>query len=309
MNFSQLSTNDALIRGIGAGIIATCIMVLGALGFYFLMSFLTVPIFYVGLRDGTKIAAIAVLVAFIFISFLNGFYVGLLITILLSAPALYLSYRATTHYGIDDQGKVSKVSLTLLILDNLMIGLVIMAVYFAFMSSVMNHEVIQKLITSFETTLNIRLSDLNLTFDKVVRTLRLVPGIMGLAFFMTFALNGMIAQNILIKQHKNLRPKDEDLALELPFWLWIVLGSQGVLAIIFQHSIIGDLTLNVVLVLLGAFMIQGISVFHALSNKTEHKKISLIVFYCLIFLPWFSFVIITVGVFEPWLKLRQRILN
>ena len=301
--------SEPLGRSIGFGIICACIY-LTALTPLFCVSFFTLsPLFYIGLRDGVKSTFIASACAFVLIMLASNIVVGLSVVIFFMIPCLYLLHYALLkpfdqrlNYQLPDDWY----PLSHLIQHLLSISLVIMGLILIYLSLTFNHDKIAQIyptvIQYFDNAL------LKWDIEKFTFIFKIIPGFMGLGFFIMMAINATVAQQILVFQQKNSRPHFDSYNFELTSWPGIGLIINGASALLFQGSIIADFSRNVVLVLLGAFMIQGMSIFHVLSQGIAYKKIFLSVcYFLLILLSWLGGIVAFLGILEPWLQLRQKI--
>ena len=307
MNALPSLTNDVNVRAIGAGTLSACFIILALMGFYHVLLISIFPLFYMGLRDRIKPAVIATLISFILVAVTTTLSLGLYLAIFIFVPTLYLSYRATIAFDQSNNPHQNNYSNERLVLETLMICLSIMAINFIYMSTQFDVSTLEKLINQFKTDTNMKMFSHGLTTDYIMQCLRFAPGCLGLIFYIIFSVSGITAQQLLIKQNKNLRFSHNEKQFCLPMWPWLVLGVEGILAVIFDGTIIGDFALNVVLVLFGAFMIQGMSVFHAFSIRSDYKKIITIGFYFILcILPGLLSIVIIIGIFEPWIQWRQK---
>ena len=136
--------------------------------------------------------------------------------------------------------------------------------------------------------------------------IRFLPALMTSAAFLTTLLNAGIAQGVLVKLKKNQRPTPSLSEIELAWWLWIALAACGVMALLTSGGM-RDLWMNETLVLGIAFFFQGLSVMQLILNHYFPGKMFHWIFYVgMIVFGWLILMVMMLGVFEPWVKLRKR---
>ncbi len=302
-----LQPQNEIARGLGGGILGACLFLLAFFGLPFFSQFCLLPIFYIGLRDGLKNAALSSGIAFIFIFFASNFAFAITFLILFLLPGLYLVSKSLLNRSAPD-GTQEWHPAGHLVIQATIVGLVIMGLAFIFLNVMVDEQKIKQLYDTAQSRHLSEFAALKISFENMVSLIKISPGLTGLGFFLTLAMNGMLAQKILIHQQKNLRPAPDIKTLEMPSWPWVGLAICGIIALLFHSRMVGGFALNVVLVLAGAFMLQGISIFHVFCEGKPHSKLYLGGFYFLLLVfPWLVISICIAGVFEPWLNLRQKI--
>lgn len=133
----------------------------------------------------------------------------------------------------------------------------------------------------------------------------LIPGLTGMSWFLTLVVNGTLAQALLVGLRLNRRPSPDLGAIALPAWLLLALVVAGVATLL--PGLVGFLGANLVLILLPAFVLAGLGIMHAVSRPWPLRPLFLTAVYLLaFFLGWPLVVLALLGVFEPWIRLRQR---
>jgi len=139
--------------------------------------------------------------------------------------------------------------------------------------------------------------------------LTLVPYFAGMAAAMWalgLVLNVVIAQGLLAKGGRNIRPSPRLRELTLPDGLsWALVGS-ALMALIASGEIeyIGH---NLAIVLSVPFFFLGLAVVHKLAGLTPLPGVMLgLVYLVVIFSGWFVLVIAGIGILEQWFGLRNR---
>jgi len=94
---------------------------------------------------------------------------------------------------------------------------------------------------------------------------------------------------------------------ELPWWPWWALAVIGIFAF-FGSGQVGTISINMLWALLNAFMLEGLAIIHSYSTKYEQRNLFLWIFYTLmVVFGWLALPVLIVGIFEPWLNLKERL--
>lgn len=139
--------------------------------------------------------------------------------------------------------------------------------------------------------------------------LTLVPYFAGMAagmWALGLVVNMVIAQGLLAKGGRNIRPTPRLRELTLPDWLsWALVGS-ALLALIASGEI-EYLGRNIAIVLAMPFFFLGLAVVHKLATQTPYPGAMLgLVYLVMIFSGWFVLVIAGIGILEQWVGLKSR---
>ena len=133
-----------------------------------------------------------------------------------------------------------------------------------------------------------------------------VPGIAAASWMVMTAVNGTLAQALLVRAGRNVRPSAEFAQLRLPPWLVAGVGMG------FAAWLLGDgfpkfIGQLFTVVCLTAFLIQGLAVVHAVSRHWHWRVPFLAAFYVfLVIINWLVAPVIVLGLAEQWLRLRER---
>ncbi len=150
----------------------------------------------------------------------------------------------------------------------------------------------------------------NLTFTPAVLVafLRYVPGFMTLwaavASFINLSLGHHLALRAPGRSTITVAPLT---SLNLPFWLWGFFAVCGVIGMLFSDFLLGLIAVNVILVLMAVFLVEGLSVLKCVLARHKNGKVLFLVGAGVVFV--FNFLvlgIVIVGILEPWLKLRRK---
>jgi hypothetical protein len=132
------------------------------------------------------------------------------------------------------------------------------------------------------------------------------PGLVGVAWIITTAINGTLAQALLKRTGKNLRPSPYFADLDAPDWLSWAIAASAVVALIGPGDL-GYVGRNVVMILAVPYFFMGLSVVHALARRLNFPGTFLAAFYLVLIISvWIAVLVACVGAIEHWLGLRHR---
>lgn len=135
-----------------------------------------------------------------------------------------------------------------------------------------------------------------------------LPAMIGVSWLIMVAVNGVLAQSLLVNFGRALRPTPAFAALRLPYWPAYAVGGAAVLWLIAGPGNIGFTAAAVLIVMLAPFFIQGLTVVHVAARRIPARLIVLIFFYMfMLFLLWPMIVVAVLGLVEQWLRLRRRL--
>ena len=132
------------------------------------------------------------------------------------------------------------------------------------------------------------------------------PGAVGGSCMLMSVVNAALAQNLLTRMKRSLRPTPDYAALMLPQWLsWPLVGSAA-LALI-GPSDIAYTGRNLTLVFAVPLFFVGLAVAHTLARRVAYAGILLAGFYFVLFLSgWAMLAVAGIGMAEQWVGLRGR---
>lgn len=123
---------------------------------------------------------------------------------------------------------------------------------------------------------------------------------------LTLLINAVLAQGLLAKGGRNLRPTPRLRELRLPDWLSWALVAMALLALIGPGDI-GYIGRNLFLVLAVPYFFLGLAVVHKVAGMTPLPGALLsLVYLVVIFSGWFALLIAGIGILEQWVGLSQR---
>lgn len=132
------------------------------------------------------------------------------------------------------------------------------------------------------------------------------PGAMGASWVLMLVVNALLAQSILVRLGKNLRPSPSLADMTLPQWLaWPMVGMAaiGLLA----SGDIRYIAQNTSIVLAVPYFFLGIAVVHWAVRRLSFATPLLVGFYLILFMSgWALLLVAALGMAEQWTGLRNR---
>ena len=142
--------------------------------------------------------------------------------------------------------------------------------------------------------------------DLVAATVPLFPGMVGTSWILMTAVNGALAQGILVRAGRNLRPSPKLVDLTLPDWMSWLLVASAVMAL-FGPGEMEYTGRNLTLISATPFFFLGLAVMHALVRRLSFSGPLLVVIYLMvIFSNWAAGAAAGIGIIEQWAGLRYR---
>ena len=138
------------------------------------------------------------------------------------------------------------------------------------------------------------------------RFIPLFPGYAVISWLLMLIVNGMMAQGLLVRMGRNLRPSPAYARMNAPEWLYWTI----VIAAIFTLAGSGNVEYvarNLVLVCALPFFFIGLGIVHVMVQRLTQPSIALTVMYILlIFFPALGLAVAIMGFAEQWAGLRNR---
>jgi len=142
--------------------------------------------------------------------------------------------------------------------------------------------------------------------NAIKRAIPLFPGSVSAFWALSLLCNAIIAQGLLAKGGRNLRPTPRLREFALPDWLSWAWVASALIALIApaEMEYIGR---NLALVLVVPFFFLGLAVVHKLAGMTPLPSALLsLIYVVMIFSGWFVLVIAGLGILEQWVGLMAR---
>ena len=132
-----------------------------------------------------------------------------------------------------------------------------------------------------------------------------VPAAAAIAWVVSVVVNMALAQAILVRRRRNLRPSPGFSTLQLPPML--MFPFVAALALGFVPGMIGFIGQTLAVIISIPYFLVGFAVFHTVSRPWPMRELILVGVYVLtIVVGWIAIAFTALGFIEHWLHLRQR---
>ena len=132
------------------------------------------------------------------------------------------------------------------------------------------------------------------------------PAMVGVSWIIMLSLNGVLAQGLLVRFGRNLRPSPSMAVLQLPRVLAIMFGCALLASL--APSLIGYAGTTISVYFMVPYLLVGLAVVHALAGKLTSAHIVLVIFYVVLVLFGLFGLALTagLGLVEQWFNVRRR---
>jgi len=269
-------------------------------GLVFLSYLAPLPLFFLGLGVGLRSLYGAGLIATLLIFSLVGPFIAAQFFAFSALGPAFLINRALLQ-RTKSSGEIAWYPTSYLLRDfSLYSGFVMLLALGAYLYITQTqdvHIIVKNLLEALDPKQQI--SDLEPLLLKILPT---IPGFIAFSWGVMMLLNGTLAQSLLVRLHRNLRPTPNLKDLETPQSFLILLGLSLLLSVIGVGSleILGK---NATIVLIFPFFLVGLGLVHKWLRKTSYTIIGLLVFYALLFVfLWPILFVIVLGIIKPWIE-------
>ena len=143
------------------------------------------------------------------------------------------------------------------------------------------------------------------TAEALKSSVVFVPAVVACSWLVMAAVNGVVAQAIAARAGWNRRPSPQLAELELPFWLWPLMGMAAFLAFLGSTGI-GLFGRSALIVLIVPFGFLGLAVIHKFANRWSYRQLGLAAVYVgIIVFNWPILAVVVLGLVEDWAHLRR----
>ena len=295
----------------GAGVLSALLylsVVLGQPSAMLLAYLAQLPLFAVALGMGGLAGVTATGSAAVVVSLVGGVIAGGLFLIVSGVPVMVVGRKALLNRQ-DADGKTEWYPLGLLVTWMVGMGAGAFVVAGALLST--STEGLEASIRSFLGLGVDRLmasaaeADRQRILDAIVPWF---PAAVVMSWLAMVAINAALAQGVLARFGRNLRPSPELADIELPGLLTIVLGIAGAAAVVGPDAL-GFIGRNLFLILLVPFFFLGLGVVHAVARKFSPQKPFILVaaYAAMLLLGWPVALVAGLGLFDQWLGLRRKL--
>jgi hypothetical protein len=295
----------------GAGLASALLhgaLLTGSFGAIILAYLAQLPLFVIGLWMGYTSVAIAAVTAVIVLAAAGGFLFALAYLLVNAAPALLMTYLAQ-HSRTDAEGTTEWYPPGLLITWLVCLAAAAflgLAIAYADAPGGAEGLLRRGLESAFRQLGAPGSSTDNPAIgDAAAAIARFMPGIVAGSWMAMVVVNGVLAQGLLVRFKRHLRPSPQMADIDLPTWLLgaVAIGLIGA----FMPGNAGFLGANLFLIFMPAYVLAGLGVVHALSARLTSRGLLLTATYTLLLLfGWPLIIAALLGLAEPWLNLRRR---
>ncbi len=305
---------DRLVA-LAAGVASAMLLLLALTGLPIAMLFLytvPLPLYLIGLRQGLSGLILAGAIGTVVAGMVSGTIVAALgFLLLFAAPALTLVHHALLSRTGGDGRKewyppgwlagwlAAMAAMSLIVLDIALMG------DGGGDGGGLEGHISRTLPEALE-----RLTGGNTPPDLLQRTelwIGVFPAMLACAWIGAGALNAGVAQNVLQKGAKALRPTPEYTLIEAPFWVLYALAAAAFLALVGPGTL-DYLGRNLAIIFAMPYFFVGLATVHVLARRAKARLGVLVTFYILlIFLGLVGmFAVSALGLAEQFLRLRRK---
>jgi hypothetical protein len=301
-----MSRNILMAVGAGLGSSVLFLLVLSGNPLALLLSYFGhLPLFLIGLWQGPKRLLVAAIAACSALVLLGGLLPFTVFMVVFAGPAMLLT-RMALVVRKDQNGNLAFLPSGIVVSAMA----VMVATVMIFVTGTLTAEGvdIQDFIAKF---LSQMYSEMGVPMTSDVQGLigmfqTYFPAIAAVSWLLMLFANAAIAQAILVRAGKNLRPTPSMATFALPGWSLFVFALAG-FTVGFADGSLAYVARNVAVVLAVPFLFQGLALVHGQAARWPQKRVILTVFYIVAVLSTWSFIAITgLGIVEHLIRLRGK---
>ena len=279
----------------------------GASGGLLFVHFAPLPLMLVGLSLGAITGTVAAIAGVITAALLGGLLASALFAVLLAFPAWFMARQALIKQSTPNGGEHWYP------IGNIVSLLALMAAFMFLMVGIAEWNNAEEYQQALSKRLDLALGIMFPSIPKVQRTpivelfTAILPALIGSYWIFMAVINGVLAESILVKMDKNIRPRPTYLALSLPEWHSWVAVCAACLALLGGGKV-DYMGHTLVTILAVPFFFMGLAVVHSLARHLAFPGLLITAVYFSIFLSlWAALVVAVIGVTEQWFGLRHRL--
>jgi hypothetical protein len=268
------------------------------------------PLFMAGLAMGPRAVGIAAVAGFMTAGLFGGAFIAGVYGLMQTLPAWLLVKQALLQRPTGPNNQIQWYSVgEALSWLSLLAAAMLMIVAFTVLSSERGfQEIVADNLDYLLATMTPHLGDARRA-HQVGMMAPMFPGAVGGSWLVMSVVNGALAQAILVRMQRNLRPSPAYVETTLPQWMSWPLVAAATLALVGS----GDLQYlgrNLAIVLAVPFFFVGLAVVHTAVRRVAYKTLFLILFYLLLVTwEWMLVAVAGIGVVEQWIGLRIRLVG
>lgn len=298
-----------LLIALGGGIASALLslgLLTGAGGLAMIAYFAPLALFLVGFMAGANALAIAGGIACAVLIYLGGLAIAAVYFGSILVPAWIVVYHALSHRflatGGTDHYSTGEIVSRVAALG----AVVVMAITLA-VTGVQGG--IEDSIRGFVSASFAQIMPVGPTDpggEVVERIVPLFPAFATLSWLAMLIINAALAQALLVRWGKAMRPSPRYSAIDIPDWAnWAIVGAATLK--LASSDDLEYLAQNLVVILAGPFFLVGLAIAHSLVHRLKMPGLALGLFYfALMIFAWFPAALAALGFAEQWVRLRDR---
>ena len=313
----SLSRNNLFALGGGALSGACYLSVLSGIPDALILAYLAqFPLILAGLGMGVSASVLAAFAAVFLIALIGGLFSAMSFTIFGAAPSILLTKLAllARSRSLEETGdEAPEDDLEWYPPDAMIMWLTgfgvlaFMAALFAASSQSggLEGEIREKLVLTVSQFL--ASYDESLQQAAIDTVAPFFPSALFVFWLVMMVVNAALAQGMLVRWNRNLRPTPDITQLKLPNILPMAIATAGVIALLAEGTFTYAAR-NLVVILSVPYFFSGLGVIHALMRRVADSILPLVLFYVfLLFLGWPIFMITGLGFIDHWMGLRETL--
>ncbi len=302
--------SQALALAVLAGIISGALglaPISGSIALVLVSYFVLLPMMLAGLTMGLTAALIAAVSAIILNGLIAGVLPALIFAIAFALPALLVVRQALLSRQDPAEGVVWYPPGLILAQLTVVAVVLLAAAFFAFMGQPDGLlGIIEAVLVDAIQQISEAAGQPSPDIESIRTSAVFVPALVGCSWLVMAAVNGALAQAIAVRSGWNRRPSPKLADLELPSWLWPLIGGALLMSLLGSTGL-GLLGRSALIVLIVPFGFLGLAVIHKFANRWSYRQFGLAAVYAgIIVLNWPILAVILLGLVEDWVHLRRR---
>lgn len=264
------------------------------------------PLFLVGLGNGGKPAAIAAFSGIVFATFLGGPITGCIFAVMNALPswlAIRLVLTSRTREGHEEWFPIGNILTTFSIYASV---LFLLGLAFFVTGADSIAQIVRDFLSSMINSIAPSLKTEQMA-EMVDFITNFFPAMTLVSWILMTMINAILAQGVLAKSGRALRPSPKYGEMTLPDLTSWALIACAVITVLSSGDI-EYVARNLTMVMGLAFFVLGLSVVHKAVRMTRFSGVLLGAFYSLLLLSiWVALPVIGLGLIEQWIGLRGKI--
>ncbi|MCK5621304.1 MAG: DUF2232 domain-containing protein [Alphaproteobacteria bacterium] len=262
-------------------------------------------LFMAGLGLGTMAGATASAVGVLAAMAIHGPVSGATFALSFGVPVAILVRQAMLSRSVD--GETEWYPTGLLAATLTIIGLGMALAYTAILPTLGVLEQAEALLRTFAESFAASSDEITVEelMDQIKWVMRLLPGMLTGFWMLALLAGGALAQTVLERMQRNLRPRPDFAGMRLPNWMAAV-AAVTMAGAMFVPDPAGLYAVSMAFAACFGFLMQGLAVVHAFNRKIRGGMILLVIFYLLVFVPvWPAMLLVLLGAVEQFAGFRR----